>query len=783
VRRRILVLLAAAALAAVGQVPANAAAAPSTAITVDGSHGGRTFDGVGAISGGGGNSRLLIDYPEPQRSQILDYLFTPGYGADLQLLKLEIGGDANSTDGSEPSIEHTRGAVNCDGGYEWWLAEQAVRRNPGIELYGLAWTAPGWLGGGNFWSGDTIDYLMTWLGCARQHHLKISLLGGWNERGYDVQWYKDLHAALARNGFGSVKVVGADSDWSIATDMRKDPALNSAVDIIGAHYPCSGGDGGDAVSCATTPDATATGKPLWASENGSQDISEGTPALIRSITRGYIDARMTAYLNWPLLAAITPNLPYSTVGLAVAPEPWSGAYRLGKSTWATAQVTQFTKPGWTFIDSASGYLGGDRANGSYVTLKAPNRRDYSTILETTTATAPQTVSLQVTGGLSAGTVHVWATDLGAGPDFVHTQDIRPNHGAFSLTLQPDTVYTVTTTTGQGKGTATSPASGQLALPYADGFDTYRPGTEAKYLSDMEGSFEVQPCTGRPGRCVRQMAPIQPIIWQDESDVYTMIGDTHWANYTVAADVRLAKPGTAELLGRANQQSRPQKNQNGYWFRVSDTGAWSIVRSDTRGAYTTVASGQTTGLGVGQWHRLSVTFQGNTITGAVDGHSVGAATDGWWTSGQAGLGLTDYQTAEFDNLAITPGSGASTPPSGAITSGAACVDGGPAATDGAAVTAAACTGSPQQTWTVDNGQVSSRGKCLDVYGQGTADGTKVELWSCNGGPNQAWFAQPDGTLLSLQSGKCLTDPGAGAQLVIDTCTGGAAQKWSLPTGTS
>ena len=42
---------------------------------------GRTFDGVGAISGGGGNSRLLIDYPEPQRSQILDYLFKPGYGA------------------------------------------------------------------------------------------------------------------------------------------------------------------------------------------------------------------------------------------------------------------------------------------------------------------------------------------------------------------------------------------------------------------------------------------------------------------------------------------------------------------------------------------------------------------------------------------------------------------------------------------------------------------------------------------------------------------------------
>ena len=55
------------------------------------------FDGVGAISGGGGNSRLLVDYPEPQRGQILDYLFKPGYGAAMQILKVEIGGDTNST--------------------------------------------------------------------------------------------------------------------------------------------------------------------------------------------------------------------------------------------------------------------------------------------------------------------------------------------------------------------------------------------------------------------------------------------------------------------------------------------------------------------------------------------------------------------------------------------------------------------------------------------------------------------------------------------------------------
>ena len=91
---------------------------------------GRTFDGIGAISGGGGNSRLLVDYPAAERTAILDYLFKPGYGANLQMLKVEIGGDTNSTDGAESSIEHTKGTIDCDNGYEWWLMEQAKALNP-----------------------------------------------------------------------------------------------------------------------------------------------------------------------------------------------------------------------------------------------------------------------------------------------------------------------------------------------------------------------------------------------------------------------------------------------------------------------------------------------------------------------------------------------------------------------------------------------------------------------------------------------------------------------------
>ncbi len=231
-------------------VPASTAAAATT-ITVNGTSAGRTFGGIGAISGGGGNSRLLTDYPAAQQQQILDYLFEPGYGADLQILKVEIGGDTNSTDGSESSIEHASGSINCGNGYEWWLMEQAKALNPNIKLYGLAWGAPGWLG--SFFSTATINYLVSWLNCAKSHNLTISYLGGWNERGYNISWYEQLRSTLNADGYSSVQIVGADSDWSIATDIANNSTFANAVSIIGVHYPCAGTAAAPATARPTRP--------------------------------------------------------------------------------------------------------------------------------------------------------------------------------------------------------------------------------------------------------------------------------------------------------------------------------------------------------------------------------------------------------------------------------------------------------------------------------------------------------------------------------------------------
>ena len=92
---------------------------PSTAVTVNPNGASFPYDGHGGLSAGA-SSRLIYDYAEPARSEILDYLYKPKYGANLHMCKVEIGGDTESTDGTEPSHMHTRNDLNCTRGYEFW---------------------------------------------------------------------------------------------------------------------------------------------------------------------------------------------------------------------------------------------------------------------------------------------------------------------------------------------------------------------------------------------------------------------------------------------------------------------------------------------------------------------------------------------------------------------------------------------------------------------------------------------------------------------------------------
>ena len=305
---------------AVADAVNQADGSPAVDIAVDGSSGGRVFDGIGAVSGGGATTRLLLDYPKQERDEVLDYLFKPGYGASLQQLKVEIGGDTNSTDGSESCHMHARGQVDCNAGYEWWLMEEAVKHNPDINLGALAWGAPGWLDG--YYSQDTIDYFIQWLNCAARHGLHIDNMGVRNERSYDSAWIKKYRAALDAAGYQDVRIIASDEaavkgEWPIAVDMASDPALYDAVGLLGNHYSRG----------LSSPTAESLNKPLWISEGGPWNADwghGGTDTSIPSLlNHAYIRGRITAVQIWNLLKAYYDGLSITDAGLMRANTPWA----------------------------------------------------------------------------------------------------------------------------------------------------------------------------------------------------------------------------------------------------------------------------------------------------------------------------------------------------------------------------------------------------------------------------------------------------------------------------
>jgi hypothetical protein len=548
---------------------------------------------------------------------------------------------------------------NYQRGYEWWLMEESKKRNPDIKLYGLEWGAPHWINPtrNDVWTQNNITYILNWVRHAKSdHNLSIDYLGGWNERGFNAGWYKQFRAALNQSGLRNIEVVADDSfNWNVGPASAKDTQFAAAFEIVGMHYP-----GPKPKQVANWRACLASGKPLWASEIGSADYNGGAADFAKMYNQGYIDSKMTGYVIWATIWSVVAGLPYSDDGLMLASEPWSGHYEVGLSIWATAHTTQFVQPGWQYLDGACAHLEGDSKNGSYVTLRSPNRKDYSLIAETVDAKAAQKATFAVEGGLSTGVLHVWRTNLRSKKDedwFVREPDVTPQNGSFTVTFDPGCVYSLTTTVGQSKGMTTPPSSAPLALPYRDDFQEYAIGKIPRYFSDQHGAFEIAPAGGgRQGTCLRQVITAKPVTWDRDADPGTLIGDPSWKNYSVSSDVMLEQPGYVDLIGRV-MNMKIMNQITGYHLRLTDKGHWSLFfRSDDKSATETeLGSGaMTAAAGTGSWHELSLSFVGNKITALIDGAIVAHDfTDSTHAAGLAGYQVSRWQNAQLMNFEVLP----------------------------------------------------------------------------------------------------------------------------------
>ena len=631
-------------------------------LTIDGKLEGRRFDGIGAVSGGGATSRLLIEYPEPQRSQILDYLFKPDFGAALQVLYVEVGSDKNGTQGSEPSHARTREEFAnpkpeyYNRGYEWWLMQEARKRNPDIRFDVTAWDAPDWVGSngnGGFWSQDMCDYYVQWIKAAKTYHgLDVNFSGCRNERGTNLPWVKLYRKTLDKAGLQNVTIHGFDNwrpenKWLFAKDLATDPELNAAVGIISNHTTWKGAPEG----ISPAPDYVLnSGKPVWdTEEHVYQDGYSSAINKVRACNENYIDNKVSSTVFWHLVTSFYKIEGwYGKHAMAIADSPWSGSYTIMPELWGHAHTCQFTRIGWKFLDGGgSGYF---KDGGSYVTYKSTNGSDYTIVIETKNAKADQAVAFQITGGLATGKVSVWMSDVKA--LFQKQADITPQNDAIPVTLKPGAIYTLTTTTGQQMGThPVAPAAKPFPFPYHENYDHYRKTAVLPYYhSDIHGVFEVAARPDGKGQCVQAVIPFRNT--KTPLDGFTVLGDAAWKDYQVSVDVAPADSGAAALLGRVS--GTRGKAAKGYILKLSKDGTWTLLA-----AAEILASGQTKPADQ-PWQNLKLIFEGASIKALINGTQMASVTHDVFPDGMVGLG-TFMSSPCFDNLIVNEVNGTAPAP--------------------------------------------------------------------------------------------------------------------------
>lgn len=124
---------------------------------------------------------------------------------------MEIGGTGDSTTGTESSHEPNPGQYEWDAGYQWFMIREAKKRNPQIQVYGLAWTFPGWISNSPDFGTLAAKYLADWAAGARdQHNITVDIMGFHNESPWQAEWVLALRQELDARQLQHIRLVLGD---------------------------------------------------------------------------------------------------------------------------------------------------------------------------------------------------------------------------------------------------------------------------------------------------------------------------------------------------------------------------------------------------------------------------------------------------------------------------------------------------------------------------------------------------------------------------------------------
>ena len=659
------------------------------------------YRGAGMVSGNN-SSRLLLDYkaekPEAYH-RLLEYIFG-SEGIGVNHLKIEMGSDINSSSGTEPAVKRfadEKADVTRGAGYQ--LAADAKEINPDLTLDMLWWSEPKWVsdaedvyGARYRWYKETLDAAYETYGLKFDY---VSVVQ--NERAYDTEWIKYFSSRLKGEtdcpyDYSKIKIVGGEEvcTWYFADMMLKDEELLNAVDVVGSHYTSSS-------TSEAMKLAEQYGKELWFSEASSpmnyaqgkfgSDLSgiNGTLDIANRIIGMYPNGGMTLYEYQPVVSAYYDGACYCQKQLISACDPWSGYFMLDSGFYMSLHFSQFIKKGWAFADDAcysDGKPGGDGhaivdAVYSYMTAADTETGNYSTVIVNSTP-EPIDYTINVSNlDKASANVGVWET---RGPDggsydenyFRKISDITPveNGGVYSynISVKPFSMVTVSTVTPSQTEYANADISERtvLALPYSDDFgykdypDNYLSsrGFAPRYTTDQGGAFEVE-VTENGNVLVQQIThETKAKEWGWTPDPVTCLGDDRWYNYSVSADVKLAKSDdtSSNYAGAGLRYTLACNGCSGYWIQLFEDGNWKLNANDKA-----KAEGKLTNFDGTASHRLKISADNGKICAYIDGEKAAeyaAKTESLIGAGRAAL-YSSYNRNSFAHLLIEPIDGADT----------------------------------------------------------------------------------------------------------------------------
>jgi hypothetical protein len=219
-----------------------------------------------------------------------------------------------------------------------------------------------------------------------------------------------------------------------------------------------------------------------------------------------------------------------------------------------------------------------------------------------------------------------------------------NH-EFKVKLQPNALYSFTTTRGQQKALATPAENSRFPFPYKADFENEVMMATPKYFSDQGGAFEVARRHDQKGNCLRQVITSEVIEWEYPNINQTIVGDTLWTDYAVTCEIFFPEPSSyATISCRVMETHNASKLPDAYNLKLQSSGEWELLAGINK-----LASGLIP-LKLNDWQTMKIDAGGDQIKAIINNEVVATLIDSTYTHGMAGLG-SSFNNVDFDNFEL------------------------------------------------------------------------------------------------------------------------------------